>query len=62
MIGRFTLLAAASLLLPGWLHAQLSFTNSTSGTTGLPKCVMQFENRWFYFHKKAAQLLSLIHI
>ena len=27
--------------------------NSTSGTTGLPKCVMQTQNRWFYFHQKA---------
>lgn len=25
--------------------------NSTSGTTGLPKCVMQTQNRWFYFHE-----------
>lgn len=23
--------------------------NSTSGTTGLPKCVTQFQNRWLYF-------------
>lgn len=27
----------------------LCLLNSTSGTTGLPKCVMQFENRWFHF-------------
>ena len=27
--------------------------NSTSGTTGLPKCVVHTENRWHYFHKKA---------
>lgn len=27
--------------------------NSTSGTTGLPKCVMQFQNRWWYFHRLA---------
>ncbi|HEV8295826.1 MAG TPA: class I adenylate-forming enzyme family protein [Acidimicrobiales bacterium] len=32
---------------------ELFLLNSTSGTTGLPKCVVQFENRWFYFHKKA---------
>jgi acyl-CoA synthetase len=32
---------------------ELFLLNSTSGTTGLPKCVMQFENRWFYFHRKA---------
>jgi acyl-CoA synthetase len=29
--------------------------NSTSGTTGLPKCVMQTENRWVYFHQKAVE-------
>jgi acyl-CoA synthetase len=27
--------------------------NSTSGTTGLPKCVVHTQNRWFYFHQKA---------
>ena len=27
--------------------------NSTSGTTGLPKCVTQIQNRWWYFHLKA---------
>jgi acyl-CoA synthetase len=32
---------------------QLFLLNSTSGTTGLPKCVMHTENRWFYFHKLA---------
>ena len=29
--------------------------NSTSGTTGLPKCVMQFQNRWWYFHQLAVE-------
>lgn len=29
--------------------------NSTSGTTGLPKCVMQFQNRWWYFHHMAVE-------
>lgn len=38
---------------------ELFLLNSTSGTTGLPKCVMQFQNRWFYFHKKAAELGAL---
>lgn len=28
----------------------LYMLNSTSGTTGLPKMVMQFENRWFAYH------------
>ena len=27
--------------------------NSTSGTTGLPKCVVHTQNRWHYFHLKA---------
>lgn len=33
----------------------LSFINSTSGTTGLPKCVLHFQNRWLYFHQVAAR-------
>lgn len=33
---------------------ELFLLNSTSGTTGLPKCVMHTENRWFYFHRLAA--------
>ena len=31
---------------------ELFFINSTSGTTGLPKCVMHTQNRWKYFHTK----------
>ncbi|KZS82101.1 cyclohexanecarboxylate-CoA ligase [Mycobacterium kansasii] len=27
--------------------------NSTSGTTGRPKCVVHTQNRWHYFHQKA---------
>lgn len=27
--------------------------NSTSGTTGTPKCVVHNQNRWYYFHQKA---------
>lgn len=27
--------------------------NSTSGTTGTPKCVVHTQNRWYYFHRKA---------
>ena len=27
--------------------------NSTSGTTGTPKCVVHNQNRWHYFHQKA---------
>ena len=33
--------------------------NSTSGTTGLPKCVMQTQNRWFYFHQLAREFGGL---
>ena len=33
---------------------ELFLLNSTSGTTGLPKCVMHTQNRWFYFHLLAA--------
>ncbi|HET9874134.1 MAG TPA: class I adenylate-forming enzyme family protein [Mycobacterium sp.] len=32
---------------------QLSIINSTSGTTGLPKCVTQFDNRWVAFTEMA---------
>jgi acyl-CoA synthetase len=31
----------------------LFMINSTSGTTGLPKCVLHTQNRWFYFHHLA---------
>ncbi|WP_395104158.1 AMP-binding protein [Actinomadura sp. SCN-SB] len=33
----------------------LFMINSTSGTTGLPKCVMHTQNRWFYFHLLARE-------
>ena len=33
---------------------ELFLLNSTSGTTGLPKCVMHTQNRWKYFHQLAA--------
>lgn len=33
----------------------LFMINSTSGTTGLPKCVMHHQNRWLYFHQKAVE-------
>lgn len=38
---------------------ELFLLNSTSGTTGLPKCVMQFQNRWHYFHRKAEEFGAL---
>ena len=33
----------------------LFLINSTSGTTGMPKCVLHTENRWMYFHQLAAE-------
>ena len=33
----------------------LFLVNSTSGTTGLPKCVTHHQNRWMYFHRKAVE-------
>ena len=37
----------------------LFLINSTSGTTGLPKRVTQFQNRWFYFHQLVNQAIDL---
>lgn len=39
--------------------SELCMLNSTSGTTGLPKCVMQTQDRWFYFHELAAEFGEL---
>ena len=39
--------------------SELWLLNSTSGTTGLPKCVMQTINRWVYFHHKAVEFADL---
>ena len=33
----------------------LFLVNSTSGTTGMPKCVMHTQNRWMYFHQLAVE-------
>jgi acyl-CoA synthetase len=33
----------------------LFLLNSTSGTTGMPKCVMHTQNRWIYFHRVAVE-------
>lgn len=33
--------------------AEVSMLNSTSGTTGLPKCVTQFDHRWIHFSELA---------
>jgi acyl-CoA synthetase len=52
--------AAAGLLAGRGLGPDELFTiNSTSGTTGLPKCVLHTENRWFYFHRLAAEAGAL---
>ncbi|MFB4297551.1 class I adenylate-forming enzyme family protein [Actinomadura sp. NTSP31] len=37
----------------------LAIINSTSGTTGLPKCVSHTQNRWFYFHELARRAGAL---
>jgi len=47
--------AAAAPLGPD----ELFLLNSTSGTTGLPKCVMHTQNRWFYFHQLAREAADL---
>ena len=41
--------------LPGTHPDALWLLNSTSGTTGLPKCVMHNQNRWIYFHQLAVR-------
>lgn len=60
--GRVRLFAAGADLPPGTERLlegralgpnDLFLVNSTSGTTGLPKCVMQTQNRWKYFHQLA---------
>jgi acyl-CoA synthetase len=50
---------SAPLDAPGIGPSDLWLINSTSGTTGLPKCVMQTQNRWFYFHQKAVAAAGL---
>jgi acyl-CoA synthetase len=39
---------------------ELWIVNSTSGTTGLPKCVTQFQNRWMFFHQLAQRAGALV--
>ncbi|MGN5238479.1 class I adenylate-forming enzyme family protein [Rhodococcus sp. SJ-3] len=39
----------------------VSMLNSTSGTTGLPKCVVQFQNRWMHFSQLAIDAGELGH-
>ncbi|NRB41021.1 MAG: acyl--CoA ligase [Pseudomonadales bacterium] len=40
---------------------QMFLINSTSGTTGLPKCVIQNQSRWFYFHSLVLETAELGH-
>jgi acyl-CoA synthetase len=37
----------------------LFLLNSTSGTTGLPKCVTHHQRRWFHFHELAVEAAGL---
>lgn len=53
-------IAKTDLQFPNRLGpSELFLLNSTSGTTGLPKCVMQTQNRWFYFHQLAEEYGAL---
>ena len=45
---------AAALASRAFGADDLFLVNSTSGTTGLPKCVMHNQNRWMFFHQLAA--------
>jgi acyl-CoA synthetase len=47
--------AGASLAGRGRRVDDLWLLNSTSGTTGLPKCVMHDQARWFAFHELAVE-------
>ena len=38
---------------------ELFLLNSTSGTTGLPKCVTHDQSRWFHFHELAVEAAEL---
>ncbi len=72
VVPRFELDADAAILVDGAEPAgtvrefpdrfgpdELWLVNSTSGTTGLPKCVMQAQNRWWYFHLCALDVGAL---
>lgn len=46
---------AALLAGRGLGEQDLFLLNSTSGTTGMPKCVKHDQARWFYFHRLAVE-------
>ena len=39
----------------GFGVAEVHLLNSTSGTTGMPKCVVHNQNRWLYYHELAVE-------
>ena len=51
--------APGDVALPGVAADELFLLNSTSGTTGLPKCVMHNQARWFAFHEMAVEAADL---
>jgi acyl-CoA synthetase len=48
-------LAAGPIAAQALAPDDLWLLNSTSGTTGMPKCVMHHQDRWLYFHELAVE-------
>jgi acyl-CoA synthetase len=72
VVPRFELDQAAAIVVDGAAVAagtversrdlgpdDLWMINSTSGTTGMPKCVMHAQNRWLAFHRAAVEVGDL---